>query len=74
MTKLSIRTLEHLEDEIFDKMRFIKICKYHGETDTLDCLREAIYDKLQLNDDTFYKLYGLHLEDYVIYLYNKVEE
>lgn len=74
MTKLNIRTLEHLEEEIFDNMRFIRICKYHGDVDTKDCLREAVHSKLQLSDDAFYKLYGLHLEDYVNYLYTKVEE
>ena len=74
MKEMSLSSMEHLEQQIFDKMKFLNIVIYHGERPLKDCLQEAVQEFVGMSDAAFCSVFGIHLKDYVNYLYAKVED
>ena len=73
MSEFSLESLEHLEAKIIDKANFNNICIHHGTKDFKDCIREAVNEVVGLETDNFFSMFGCYKEDYVNYLYSKVE-
>ena len=71
---MSIEGVHKHDEAILNKMRFLDVCVYHGTKSVKSCILEAIREIFTVSDTAFYAVFGIHYNDYMNYLYTKVEE
>lgn len=63
--------LGKVDKEVIEKARF-KYITNHGDVELKTCIKSAMVEIMHLDTATFYMVFGIYEQDYINYIYQKM--